>query len=246
MKLVRYFKKYCLFALVICVFSALFMMNSSIKVVKAAEKPVELYYTYDNSYYIGEYHTIYIKTNVSGNNESVAIHAIDSEDSVEWKDYKASYVNTLEDGSKIWKVEISYIGSYIEYAIKYQVDGETYWDNNNGSNYTNKNILEAAVIGVKPMADQYKNPSNYQIRVSVKNLAYDKNIKVRYTENNWGNNSFKDVPLIHISTNEDGSELWGTTLALNENTTGKFHYVVSYEVKGITYWDNNFGANYDY
>ncbi|OOM73385.1 putative phosphatase regulatory subunit [Clostridium puniceum] len=246
MNLSRYTKKCYLFTLMIFIFSTLLIMDNSIKVVKAAEKPVELYYTYNNPYYIGDYRTIYIKTNVNGDNESVAIHGIDSENSEEWKDYSGSYVNTLGDGSKIWKVDLSYVGSSIEYAIKYQVNGETYWDNNNGNNYTNKNILGAAVIGVNPIGPEYKNPSNYEIRVNIKNLNYVKNMKVRYTENNWDNNSFKDVPLIYVSTNEDGSELWGTTLTLNENTIGKFHYAVSYKVNGIIYWDNNFGANYDY
>lgn len=50
-----------------------------------------------------------------------------------------------------------------------------------------------------------------------------KSIKVRYTKNNWNNNSFKDVPLIYIATNEYGSdELLETNLMLNENTTDEF------------------------
>lgn len=246
MTLVRYLRKYYLFTLIICLVSALFMINNSTKVVNAAEKPVELYYTYDNSYYINEYRTIYIKTNINGNDESVSIHSRSSETSGEWIDYKGSYVKTLEDGSKIWKVETSYAGNDIEYAIKYQVDGKTYWDNNNDNNYTNKNILGTAVIGVNPASHQDRNPSNYSIRVNIKNLAYDKRVKVRYTENNWDGDSYKDVPLTYITTNEDGSELWGTTLVLNENTKDKFHYAISYEANGTIYWDNNFGANYNY
>ncbi|WP_315070560.1 carbohydrate-binding protein [uncultured Clostridium sp.] len=245
MKLLRALKTYCLFALAICASSALFMMSNSTQLVNAAENPVELYYTYENPEYIFEKITIYIKTNNSGNNENVTIHGDSSGTNEEWVDYKANYVETLQDGSKIWKAEISYPGGNFQYAIKYEVNGQTYWDNNYGKNYTNKNILGTAVIGVHPAGSGY-DPSNYPIRVNVKNLGYDKKINVRYTENDWKDNNFKDVPLTYIATNEDGSELWGTTLKLNEITTDKFHYAVSYEQNGTVYWDNNFEANYNY
>jgi len=40
-------------------------------------------------------------------------------------------------------------------------------------------------------------------------------------------------------------ELWEVTLNLDKNKMDSFQFCVSYEVNGNTYWDNNFGANYN-
>lgn len=84
----------------------------------------------------------------------------------------------------------------------------------------------------------------YPVRVLVKNLEYEKIINIRYTEDNWS--TFKDVSLNYQSTNTDGSEYWYANLNLDYDRRSDFHYAVYYNVNGKTYWDNNFGINYNY
>lgn len=54
-----------------------------------------------------------------------------------WKDIPANYLKPLtkDNSYELWDVQAPFTGKDIEFAIKYDVDGKTYWDNNNGKNY---------------------------------------------------------------------------------------------------------------
>jgi len=243
MKIIQKSKKFFVLALSALVLSSLFVIGGASTTANAATTaPVEFYYSYYNHYYIGGYYTTFIKINTVGSDQHVYLHVHEDE---EWKDIEGEYVTTLSDGSQIWKVYNSYIGSGREYAIKYEVDGQTYWDNNNNQNYTTENnFIGIAVMGVNPAFGGTTVAENYPVRVLVKNLAYDKVVNLRYTEDDWL--TYKELPLNYIATNTDGSEYWATTLKLNPNAINNFHYAISYTVNGRTYWDNNFGSNYNF
>ena len=179
---------------------------------------------------------IYVQTKDNASNQQVYVHY--NFMNGEWKDQQADYVTTLDDGSKIWKASIS---SYnMEYVIKYVADGQVIWDNNNGQNYKTQ-YLGTAPLTVLRTGFVY--PDEYPIEVVLKNYAFQKNVFVRYTENNWA--SYKDVPLTYQSTNADGTENWKTTLNVDSSKLDSFAYAVCYKVNGQTYWANNFGANYN-
>lgn len=197
----------------------------------AATDKVSMYYfePYFRSY--GAY--VYIQTKDNASNQQVYVHYNDANTFGGWKDAEAEYITTLADGSKIWK---AYTFSYdLEYAIKYVADGQTYWDNNNGNNY-HKEILGTAPIKVNR---RYSGDFN----VTLQNYAYQKNVQIRYTEDNW--KTYKDVPLSYQSTNSDGTENWSVDLKLDNNMTDEFHYCAYYQVNNQTYWENNLGENYD-
>ena len=78
----------------------------------------------------------------------------------------------------------------------------------------------------------------------MKNPDYNKIVKVRYTQDNWA--TYKDIDLSYLSSiSGTDSERWDITLNLDENKINDFHYCIYYQVNGQTYWDNNFGENYD-
>ena len=77
----------------------------------------------------------------------------------------------------------------------------------------------------------------------MQNYAYVKDVKVRYTTNNWA--SYKDVAMKYSSTNQDGTEEWSASLNDYIEDFSGFQYCISYTVNGRTYWANNFGKNYD-
>lgn len=149
MKIIQKFKKLVLVALSALVLSSLFLIGGTSTIAKAAvTAPVEFYYSYYNHYYIGGYYTTFIRVNTVGSNQHVYLHVNEGE---EWKDIEGQYVTALSDGTQIWKVTNSYIVAGREYVIKYEVDGQTYWDNNNNQNYTTENnFIGSAVMGVNP------------------------------------------------------------------------------------------------
>lgn len=206
---------------------------------KASENPVQMYSMdhYFSKYGIYQY-TVYIQIDAnSANNKAVYVHHSTSDG---WVDTEATFLIKLDDNTEIWKADISGVETD-KYVIKYVGDGTTYWDNNNGNNYNLNNVAGSA--NVKAIR---RNPyvSSTCIRAVVKNLAYNKIVKVRYTRDNWL--TYNDVDLLYVSSiSETNEELWSVDIGLDTNNSGPLQYCIYYEVNGQTYWDNNFGSNYD-
>lgn len=89
-----------------------------------------------------------------------------------------------------------------------------------------------------------KSVESYPINAVLLNLGLIKKVKVRYTDDDW--NSVKESDLKYEKTVDNDLEIWGTTVSLEKKSTDKFHFAVSYEVNGITYWDNNLGENHNF
>nr|WP_302595546.1 hypothetical protein [uncultured Cellulosilyticum sp.] len=66
--------------------------------------------------------------------KNVTLHYRDSISDT-WKESEAKFDHVINEQEEIWSKAASFKGEYIEYAIKYEVGGNTYWDNNNGKNY---------------------------------------------------------------------------------------------------------------
>jgi hypothetical protein len=201
---------------------------------KAASNPVKMYsseITF-SKYGITSYN-VYIQVDAnSASNKKVYVHH--STYNQGWVDEEATFVAKTDSNTEIWKASVSGIES-TNYAIKYVGDGVTYWDNNNGNDYKAGDVLGTAVVKAIP-----RNSYN-GIGVVVKNLAYNKVVKVRYTTDNWA--TYKEANLSYKASDAEGNELW--TTYLSEANSDGFQYCISYTVNGKTYWDNNFGANYD-
>lgn len=215
-----------------------FCVFGGVSASAASTDKVKLYST--NLYFCkyGIYGTdVYVQTKDAAAKQQVYVHYNYLKGEA-WKDSKAEYVTTLSDGSKIWK---AYITSYnTEFAIKLVANGKTYWDNNNGKNYTQEKIGSAVITANRA---GYPYFPNYQVSATLKNLAYQKNVKVRYTVNNW--KTYKEISMRYNRTNFDGTETWIASIPDSVKDTSAFHYCISYTVNGKTYWANNFGKNYD-
>lgn len=160
-----------------------------------------------------------------------------------WTDLPCTYVNSFSDGSQIWKVKTTLgMGDCIQYAIKYVVNGNTVWDNNNNQNYTQNNILGVATVRAVP--PYYGGGYLYNLGVDVKPTTLGRSVKVRYTTNNW--TTYTDQYLTDYTQNPDGSLRYTTTLELWNVDTTKFHYAVCDTVGSTQTWDNNFGQNYNF
>lgn len=224
-------------------FGVVFAMGNATVVNAADDAKVQLYSM--NRYfskYGGSSYEVYVQTKDNAADQHVYIHYFYLS-TMDWQDTEATYFTTLADGSKIWKAYFSSFNT--QFAIKYVADGATYWDNNNGNDYTGSDNLGAAKVVSERLGYQYYTLSGFKINAILQNLAYNKEVFVRYTTNNW--QSYQDVALSYSETNANGTETWTTYIYDNLNVleTGDFQYAICYRVNGNEYWDNNFGANYD-
>ena len=215
----------------ICAITFIFSSFSGVE-AKAATNEVSLYYMdRQGIYHACARYNIYIKVLNKAYDKDVTVHYTLGELNGVWEDAKATYVASLDNNYDIFKVELGGFGG-LEYAIKYTVNGQTYWDNNNGNNYTGSDNL-----GTAPMC--VLRPDYNTLSVKLNNYGYSKKVTVHYTNDNWATTQTKD--LSYSSTNDNGIEYWSTDFTRTSDT----QYYITYTVNGQTYIDNNWGNNYN-
>ena len=199
----------------------------------------------------------YIVVRESGFEEKVVIHYSYGGD---WKEVKAEFVGMDQQQQQIWKFEtpeikpsFHYYKFTSEFAINYQKDGKNYWDNNQGSNYflrmtnvpyfSNRPYLLGSLNVLLDHANyqHYNGNTTLSGEVLVKNLAYNKDIQIVYTTNNWETKQY--VTARYYSKYDDNLEKWRFAIR-NLAPNAKIKYRVKYTVNGNTYWDDNFGRDY--
>ena len=207
----------------------------------AETNKVSLYYSdVTFSHWGSETYEVFVQTKDNANDQEVFVHYYANIASG-WRDAEAEYVTTLGDGSKIWKATFSSFAC--QYAIKYEADGETIWDNNNGRDYNGTEVIGAAPVAAESLSSM-RSLRYYQINAVLQNYAYHKNVFIRYTTDGW--NSYRDQALGYNKTNVDGTETWTTTLNIEGlNNYSDFEYAICYQVNGTEFWANHFGANYN-
>lgn len=192
----------------------------------------------------------YVEVEDIGTNKAVTIRY--SADGTNWKETEAAYFKDTHGNYEAWsfKTDSFYVGmrgnATIQFAIKYEVDGVTYWDNNNGANYKVKagyQVTHQFDFGNGGIAYWYQSQmyEGVIVHTQLKNLAYDKDVRVRYTTDNW--ETYQEAQGYYVSSFADSTtELWEIYVP----TLEPFEYAISYTVNGTTYWDNNFGENYTF
>ncbi len=190
----------------------------------------------------------------------------------EWQEIPASYYREAGDGFEIWRATESYCsgaGCYagttthdLEFVVRYNVNGEEYYDNNSGNNFTmtrnSGNLLTSPVIWVDQISELPAVTSLDAREVSgdivVKNLGADKAVTVHYTLDggvSWLETAAEFYngyysPFTRYSfpnpSEEHGTELW--QFEFDAGSAEAVSFYVSYEVNGETYYANNYDRNY--
>jgi hypothetical protein len=193
--------------------------------------------------------------------KQVYIHHEKSDGS--WIDIPASYLSPGNGIYELWVADPADFGDTIQYGnqfvIKYIVLGQTFWDNNNGNNYT---LFDSEWLGPGPMlgnninvlikrANLYSN-GDLDVYIDLRNIAYAKNVTLTYTTNNWSssatlNAAYRSSYATGYSTyilwpNSYNVERWKVESQLLSNVPIQFY--ISYTVNGQTFYDNNYGTNY--
>ncbi len=77
--------------------------------------------------------------------------------------------------------------------------------------------------------------------VRVCNIAYDKQVFLRYSQDGWRHSNNQDAQYKHSEGNYD---VFQFQLPFNISTSLYLEFAVCYRVSGVEFWDNNEGRNY--
>lgn len=185
----------------------------------------------------------------------------------QWEDIPLTYSNSTSTGTEIWKtitVKTIYgnnptpTNAYGEkLAVRYEVNGQTYWDNNNGANYFIANFSRHSNSTFLFLNDGFNisqsngsfysfgNTSFVSIIADIKNIAFAKEVKIVYSTDNWATTAEYNLSYDasnYIVNDSTGFERWSASFSVP--FANSISYALSYKVNGVTYWDNNFGENY--
>lgn len=222
--------------------------------VKAdTQPPVQLYYgqylqtaIWDGSCF--DYSSNgYIAVQKSSSPKNITVH-YSTDNGANWKDINATYVkDNPSDGCELWKFNLDNLSGpvSVQFAIKYECNGITYWDNNQGKNYflspTNTSVFGKSQLytGVSYWYDG----SHVGGDITLNNIGNPKIVKIRYSYDNWA--TFSETNASYVNTSQDNSvDYWSYNIPSNPSAK-QVSFAICYTVNGIEYWDNNFGDNYN-
>lgn len=193
-----------------------------------------------------------------GPEKNVTVHY--TTDDTTWYDTSANYVGPTDGSHEKWRFSISTNGSTtdhtelkdlrsIKFAIKYEVNNQTYWDNNGSANYyneVNRNYpLRSVILGAPNVFNANSTLSNGEFsgNIYVKNLNPEKKVKILYTTDDWATTREAYAVYTGPLNNFNSVENWNYSINVPGATNVK--YAISYTTAGQTYWDNNYGHNYE-
>lgn len=185
-----------------------------------------------------------------------------------WSDAPAKYLKTLY-GKEVWSFSVEGLrfvsnttnaASVVRFAIRYTVNGKDYWDNNGGLDYlvrtqTTDIPMTGCVFGksqvamdhgisqIRPTGDY---PSWFYCTAYVRSVGVNRQMRLRYTLDNWTNTL--DIPgRLYGSTTVNGvaMERWIADVTLSASTTS-VRFAPYAVIDGFSAWDNNFGMGVDY
>lgn len=204
-----------------------------------------------------------------GFDKTVVVSGIDANGV--WQDLEAEYYRDAGDGFEIWRATESFCGGAgcynpglhdLEFVVRYEVNGETYYDNNGGNNFTmtsnSGHYLKAPMIWVDQISElpavTTLDTREVSGDITIVNFGPEKTVTVHYTLDGgatWLETAaeFYDgyySPFTRYSfpnpSTELGTELW--QFSFDAGSAEAVSFYVSYEADGQTYYANNYGRNY--
>jgi len=179
-------------------------------------------------------------------------------------DTEATYLRTSGGNTEIWRAVSPTHSCWsnqgpgtesIKFAIRYDVAGETYWDNNGGWDYScacwnndnsvvlGPNLLLKSAAVVEGTGGEY-----LRGEIFVKNLDYAKRIDVIYTIDRWVHAQKVPAWFREEANAQVGhpNEMWefSAPLGRQKDFSVEVRFALRYEVDGKAYWDDNVGLDY--
>lgn len=144
----------------------------------------------------------------------------------------------------------------IKFAIRYEVAGKIYWDNNGGWDYccgcwsSENSVVLGPNLLLKSAAVTEDNTTSdcLEGEVFVKNLGRVKQVELVYTTDRWAHAQRVAASLRKEANNNVGNpnELWTFTAPLGQlaDLSLQVRFALRCQVNGAVYWDNNMGHDY--
>jgi hypothetical protein len=161
-----------------------------------------------------------------------------------WTDIPMQFEKSAGNGQEIWTLRIDRGVQYnLDFAVRYQVNGKTFWDNNNNQNFQLDSSEGRRLFGVNVLAagDFFVRDYFFHSAITVKNIGSVKQVDVIYSTDNWATTKVAYAVFDHIHPGYENEE-WH--FDIDVSGAHEIKYAISYRVNGVTYWDNNFGSNY--
>ncbi|MBW1294728.1 carbohydrate-binding protein [Aquimarina litoralis] len=190
--------------------------------------------------------------------KEVAIHHATNDG--DWVDIPLTYDQSIGNDEEIWVGEVTpdYEMYSTDFVVKYTVDGQTYWDNNNGKNYSmlvNMGGFLAPDVHVE-VNDSFTRSAGTSFAINVnarRNYGANVTVEVVYTTDNWVTKN--TVPMSYqryfrvgyahyiMSPNQFDVDVYDTLIRVHDEVQS-IEFAIVYKVNGEEYWDNNYGNNY--
>lgn len=207
--------------------------------------------------------TIHFEATVANLSYAKNVYAHLQQPGGSWIDVPLSFNRTVSGNREVWTstyqptINTTYDPVF---ALKYVVNGQTYWDNNGGQNYT---IARDSGTKLASGLNVYYSNFNPTVNVGVggttfygvttlRNLAPTKIVRVHYSTDGWATKGIVNASYSSYfwfgayssaaNPNPYGFEEWSFSLPIG--TATQLDYAIEYVVNGQTYWDNNTGLNY--
>ncbi|MFP2912012.1 hypothetical protein ACLESD_44720 [Pyxidicoccus sp. 3LFB2] len=177
-------------------------------------------------------------------------------DGMQWNETAAGYTAAAGNGYESWSFTQDVpTGAEVRFALRYTTAGQTFWDNNGGNDYrvggaTAPEFLLGSQTVKLDTALLQPSRSGFFVTgfVVLKNLAYAKDVATVSSTDNWA--TAQEYGAIYREAQPGsggGLERWLITIPVYTNgstTVPTVRFAIRYTVDGVTYWDNNSGANY--
>ncbi|MCX7921864.1 MAG: CBM21 domain-containing protein [Clostridia bacterium] len=223
----------------------------------ADSNPVKLLFSKTTPYYgaeVGFYFSGYVEVENLAYAKNVTVYYSTSDAPDVFKSVPATYVKSTDSTHEAWFYVVfipynTYKGhTIVKHYVKYDINGSSYIDDNNGAYYRlgygyDPGVPQINLAKSELVLDQASILGNtLSGYIYLKNIDYDKDVKVRYTLDDWA--TYEEVYATYNSSlYSSGFELWSFSTGVPIGVSG-VKFAISYTANGITYWDNNFDRNY--
>ncbi|TCI05132.1 hypothetical protein EZV61_03995 [Corallincola luteus] len=164
----------------------------------------------------------------------------------QWLDHPAFYVAATSHGYEAFSFRLPLSGSVsgVQFAIKYQVNGQTYWDNNGLQNYqfdgtTQTDFKHQAVA----LDDAYRDSSLISVKARARHQGSADKVTMVYTGDDWEHSYRRELTLSHTVADANGvSGVWTGEQYIEYYR--HFEFYLEYSSGQQTQIDNYYGKNY--
>lgn len=167
----------------------------------------------------------------------------------------AKYFGPAENGYEIWEAHSNIPAGPASYRIEYAVDGQTYFDNNAGELYP---LVDGPLFYAEQNISQILTGREFYdayaafTAVVRSDLGAEKNVTLHYSYDDFKTVEHRpmnfQIQYLYgyglIDSPSNSTALYYVSMGNIPESVRNIKYYFSYEVGGQTYYDNNYGNNY--